>query len=760
MTLFKTENGYLQSIEDITLEKSSKLFEKLDNIKSDVSYELTFPRTQETIKALDFPMIDTLNKTIYKNVFADVIGSDGETLYKGLIRIEGVNKREVHASFLSGNYNWTSLIDGNLTDLYLADLDVELNSNNIIDSWDNDEEIKFPFIDAGSLLSRSWHSLMVEDFVGTIYAKTIFKRIFWEKGIKLKGELINDPVFNSIIVCKNNKNKDEIEKDSCYVNKTNTTARPVENVKYKVTFDDDSTAPFFDGANNCFDLANSRFTAHVPMRILLECTLTPSIVDASYNNRIYLYINGAYPGFLDVGLAGGTGGLYNSGTAGDQSSFTMIREIFLDKNDTLEIYSEWQQSLGSTQNDVASGTLKITPLYIYQVTGKNVVPNWTKKQFVSNIFNLFNVVTDFDPVTKELTINFFDRIKTKTPVDISRYVDPDSIETDYVDFISGFAKKNYLKYANTDPKDVTQSDELRKYNVSEFLKYGQGLIEVDNDFIPPTGNIIENEFAVPISYIHNKFKCSLERINLLELEEKESIAFTSVTSSSTKASFHIASNLFLQGDLVRITNSTQPYYKGDWIVETRPSGSITLTGSNLSGGVQQLPFQGDATGTITRLQHVYTESDDVFIFIFVPSISYGDFTHLDETIFLQDGEVGGYTYAGNSPLSSIGTAFFSLIDIAKPINDYEQSLSYGDISNPDFHQKTLVESYWRTPGEILNDPVKITLKANLPKTVFEQLTPLTPIFLKIAETSNLFYRNKISGYRNSKEQCEIELIKL
>jgi hypothetical protein len=86
---------------------------------------------------------------------------------------------------------------------------------------------------------------------------------------------------------------------------------------------------------------------------------------------------------------------------------------------------------------------------------------------------------------------------------------------------------------------------------------------------------------------------------------------------------------------VRI-KSTLLAYNGDWIVESRVSDTlssiynITVTGAELSGGPRELIFEGNARGSATKLQHTYTDSDDVFIFLYIDSIAYADFTGLTE----------------------------------------------------------------------------------------------------------------------------------
>lgn len=714
--------------EDIEIEKHSKVFEEIDATVGDFSYSFSLQKTSRNLQILGIESVDLYTKRIYSAVECDVLDNDGVPVYRGQLRVERINT-QIECSFFSGNYNWISLLTGSVQDLDLSEYTTDVTEANIQSSWSNTEGITFPLIDNGPLITRGHKTLLVEDFNAGVYLKTLFKKIFQGVGIKINGELIDEPLYNSIIVCKNNKSQSDIDANSTFAEKTSTTARPVENDFYKVTFQNDSTYPYFDGDNDNFDITTSTYTAPVKMQVIVEVSLRPSIVDSSYNNRIYLYINGVFT-FVDIGLA--AGGLYNSATPGDQDLFTLKRRITLNAGDTLEIYSQWQQSLGSTQNDVLSGTLKITPVFIYQVTGGSLLPAWTKQEFVANVLNLFNVVSDYDPVSKELTFNFFDRIKQKTPTDLSQYIQV--VESDFEEFISNYARRNNFKY------NEGSDEQLEEYNVTKFLKYGTGVIQVDNDFIEESKDIIDSDFTAPVSYINTVFGASLERVNFFDVEKSDSTQITSVVDNSGTARFNITDDIFLVGDLIRIENSVNNKYNGDYLVTVRAAGYIE---------VQGLGFDTDSTATISRLTYNYSTNDDVYLFVNIPNYTISNFS------------TASPFYLGTSTKTAMAYAFFNLLDTGAQVNtDFKQSLSFGTPSGPFTYQRTLLDTYWSNFGDILGDPVKLRAIANLPKNVFLQLTPLNPVFIKTIESSNLYYVNQILGYKNSYQPCEIQLIKL
>lgn len=729
--MIKANGEFLEFNDPIDIERQVKPFENISETDGDFSYDFELQDTNENRRKLGFPLADNALKLVYQKINCELINDDGQKVYDGFLRIERVSGMTMNCSFFSGNSNWFGLLSGPMSDIDFSDLDVDQTVSNILVYRAATSGIVFPIVDNGLLIRRGYRQIKVEDFVAGVYVKTVFKRIFQHHSIKIQGELLDDPLYNSMITQSNNKSQDEIDANSSYVQKSATTARPGENVRYKLTFQNDSVYPYYDGSNNAFDLANSRYVATAKTRIHLEASFVPQIVDASYNERIYIYINGAFPGFVDIGLP--AGGLYNSATPGDQDNFTLDRTIDLEAGDVLELYGEWQQSTGSTQNDVLRGWMKVTPTYIYKVFGNAAVPRkWTQQQYVSNILRLFNVITHFDNITQTLTFNFFDKIKSKEPIDISEFIS--DLEVDYTDFISNYGKRNLFGYNEVD------FDDLRDYNVQNFFKYAQGSIDVDNDFLSDSETIVESDFSNPIGYINPAFDMSMERLNLTDAEAQESVEVTSVSQVVTWARFAIPTNIFLDKDLVRISDSTNPTYNGDWMIDNIGVGYIEVYG---------LPFDTDATATITRLLPTYADTDDVYLMVNIPFYLVTNFSGFNNVRFEDFDQ------------TEFGLAFFNLLQTGRVINtDYKQSLSFGTISNPLQYQMTLLDSYWSLPGRVLNDPVKLFAPAHLPNKTFLDIDFLRPITVKAIETSNMYYANRITGYENSSIEATIELIKL
>lgn len=723
--MIRVQGEFLDFDEEIEVERQIKLFEDISTTDGDFSYQFDLPRTINNTRLLQNPFPDNINKPVYQRIPADLLSDTGAELYKGYIRIERVT-HIYSASFFAGNNNWFAEITGLLSDLDLSMFDIEQTQENIIDSWSNTEGVVFPLLDNGGLITRSYPEIKIEDFVGGLYVKTIFQKIFTEAGIKIQGELLEDWRYNNLISLSTSKDKEGIDARTSFVEKSVLQVIPNDS-EQKVTWDNDSVLPYFDGSNNNFDLANSWYIADIKMTVNVQSSLT--FYQTGFFGLLFLVIkvNGVLRRMSVIGT-----------TEDAENTVSINITLSLNSGDILEVYINQANSDGDA-GDLRRGTIKITPTYIYQVFGRSSVPNWTKQQFVSNILRIFNVLASYNEGNATLTLNLFEKIKDKPPLDLSEYIS--EVETDYAEFVSDYGQESIFGYQEV------EFEELETYNKGKFFKYGQGVIEVNNDFIEPQKEIIKSDFANPIAYKNALFDMSMEKTNLIELEEGESVTFEGVGNDGLgNASFDLAQQIFIVGDLVRVKDSSNAIYNGDWIVTSTPfsGGDVTL------GGV---PFNTTATGTIYKLNYKYSNSEDAFLFIHVPNYPVANFA--GGQIFMTT-----ETYYPLN-LENVGLAYFDIINTGRQINiDFIYSLSFGGIDDPLHYQTTMLDSYFRLFSRVLNDPVKLYATCHIPYAIFTRIDFLRPITVKTLQTSNMYYMNRISGFKESYLPVVCELIKL
>lgn len=709
--MLRVNNEYLDFNQSIEQDRQARLFESIDEISGDVSFEFEIDLSSgQNARKLGFPLPDSASKRVYQAINADALNNEGQLVSRGFIKIERKISQTLFCSFFGGNSNWFSMLTGNMTDLRLSQFDVEQTEANIIASWSNTSGIVWPIIDTGGLSTRSFVNLKTEDFTPCFYVKTLLFQVFQQSGLKITGELLDDWRYNNLVMASNGRSQEDIQNRSSFVLK-NTPQTVDFTAAEKVTFDDESTYPYFDGSQDNFDLSLSRYVADIKMTVNVSGSVR---VNSSAGGRLTIRKNGVV---VETVLLLAT-------------NISIQSNVSLDAGDYLEL---WYVAFPFATEDIEEATFKITPTYLYKSFGGSAVPKWTKQDFVSSILNLFNIIPAYDPYTKTVTLNLFDKIKSKEPIDISEFIEEP--EENYSEFVADFGRNNTFKYQETD------IDNLQEYNISTFIKYGAGVITVDNDFIDESVDVLESDFAAPISYINGTFQMSMERIPFVEFDT-EGTEVTSVTNPGFDiARFNVAEDIFAVNDLVRISESTNEAYNGEWIVDNVSAGWVQFQG---------IVFDTDATATIEKLIHKFSTEDNVYLFINVPNYDLNDAAGGD-----------GLFYINQNFFFDAAIAYFNLLNTGKQINtDYKQGLSFGSIINPLSYQRTMLQDYWSTFGRILNDPVKLRSAAYLPWKVHNELDFLRPLMIKTLETINLYYCNRERGYQNSYMPCELELIKL
>jgi hypothetical protein len=711
--MLRVNNEYLDFNDDIEVEKRSKLFDDITKTVVDFSYSFIIAATSKNLKILGLPLPNSSTKTIFQEIRCDVIDVDGLPIYKGILRVERVRQKEIDCSFFSGNYNWISGLTGNMTDLNLSQYDVGQTEGNIILSWQNTSGIVFPFIDTGTLVTRSYENVKTEDFVGCFYLKTLFRETFQQAGFKIEGELLNDVRFNNIIIATNTRSKVDVQNNSIYVGKNSTQVIPIGLAIIDVAFNL-TTSPYFIGSSASFT-TSTEYTAAANMIVDIDFTWVSS---GSLIGQILL--NG-------VGFSVGGSSL---GSAFGRNTTASLRKIKLTTGDVLKciVFNDSASAINLT-----AGTFKITPKYIYKAFGSSCVPLWTKQQFVGNVLKLFNVVSDYNQSTKTVTLNLFDKIKTKTPIDISRYIK--ITEVDYVDFISGYGRSNNFSYTASD------EDILKDYNISSFLKYGAGTIEVDNDYIDNSAEVINSDFTSPISYVNPVFNCSIEKINYVQLDDLDEADITNVTNSAGVPRFEItnADDFFEVGDTVRL-NLTDGRYNGTYVVSSVTSTYIVVRG---------LSYVAATIGTATKLEYSLTNDDSVYLFYNIPSTTITNIS--TKSTF----------YINATSDTDWNLAFFNLLKLGRTIESgYPKGLSFGSSDSPFSFQRNMLQDYWSIFEKVLGDPTLLVAEGHIPKSIFFALNSLTPVYINTEEANGLYYLNRNSGYKNSYSPCRLELIKL
>lgn len=704
--MIKVNDEYLDFDGDIEIETQIKLFEEIQTSNGDYSYSFDLAKTNHNLKQLGLPFPDTI-KSIYNNVECEIIDNSGFKIHRGSLQVNRITD-VISCTFFGGNTQWFNRLNAPMSDLKLRKYDVDLTVANIQASWTKTSGIVFPLLDAGAMVTRSYPNFKVEDFTPGFYVKTLFKEIFGAQGIKLEGDLFRDGLFNSLQVFSNVKSDEDVQSRSSYAHKVTPQTFAGTDL---LTFTDDSIFPYFDGSQNNYNATTSRYTADVKMLVIVTAKTTNTGVGIA----LRIHKNGVLVAFALSPSGGG--------------DTTVTATVSLEVGDYVEIF---KASAGSAT--ITDGTFRVTPVFIYRVYGHSSVPQWTQLQFVSNVLRIFNPLPSFNSDSNTLTINLFKDLKSKEPIDISD--DIEITEIDYSEFVSAYAKRNVFSYQEGSDED------LRKYNINNFISYGSGALMIDNDFIENESDVLESDFTSPITYLNGVFDVSMELINFVELEDIEDKDVTSVSDSGGTPRFNMsnADDLFTVGDLVRLETDVDGY-DGEWVISAVTTTYIEVNGPS---------FDTTATGTATLLRHQFTSDNNVYLFANVPNQNNLVFSS-NQTMLIE-----------NTSFTSASLAYFNLLSNGRQINlKYKQSLSFGGVNNPLSYQLSILDTYWGIFSDILSDPVMPKVNGYFHQNKFKELkTFLRPVRIKTNETNNLYYLNRNRGYKDKHSPCYNELIKL
>lgn len=712
--MLKVNDGYLDFTELVEVEKQIKLFEDISTTDGDFSYAFDLPKTINNINLLGNPYPDNIDKPVYQRIPAILMTEGGEETFKGYIRVERLTN-VIKCSFFAGNNNWFGLLSESLRAIDWSEYDIDLTESNIANAIFNTSGVVFPLVDNGMLFTRGTPLLKIEDLVAGIHVKDVFRKVFTSHGIKIQGELLEDSNFQTAVTLSNPRNEDLIYQKSAFIGKSTTQTIVFDGTTtVQITWDDETTPPFFNGGN--FNLATESYTADLRMVVRVEVFLScqqdtgdPVRFDTeiNVNGSVFESITTINPPteLFTVNLSARVPVI-----AGDVIDISVTPSIF--EVDTVHILE---------------ATFKITPVFVYRAVGSSVVPDWTQQQYVSNVIRNFGVLPYYDQASKTLTLNLFKNIKAKTPIDISEHIS--GTEVDYSEFISGYGKQSLFSYQET-------TDENIKTN---FIGYSKGVIDVDNEFLDDSVDVLESDFAQPIGYLSNVFDMSMEKLDFIQVEEDIEVEITGVTEVSERARFAVAEDEFLLSDLVRVHDSTNRNYNGDYMVSSTGAGYIELSG---------VAFATDARAKVTRLVFQYSSSDNVFLLHHVPLYTVNKFSGLIE-VKLE-----------NSGYETFTLGFFNLLLTGRQVNkDFIYSLSFSG-SGPLHYQQTLIEQYFRLFARVLNDPVKLYCTCTLPYYLFSQMDFLSPVVIRTEESQNMYYINRITGYKESYLEATVEIIKL
>lgn len=717
--ILKVADSFI-NVGSVIVDKRFKTFENISETKGDFGYTFSLEDTTETRNILG---ITGLNSTFAKKIDAQLLGDDGIELYRGFITIDSQPDLTIEVSFFSGNSNWAAILNRSLRNSFAwTDFDKDTTAGNISASWALSSGVVWPLVDRGTLEDRGSAALFEEDFQPFIYVKDVINTILGQSGLKITGDLIKDPIYNSLITSNNGLSglQQRISDRTVYIGKS-APQTAISTTYTKITFND-TVSPYSNSVLANWDTSTNEYTAGVALRLLkLEFNLllsentwvsvsviqdgTTTIFEKSYGRTTVVTDNCLIT------------------TAGSASTF----EVHLK---TASLF------LGTV--DVNSGShIKVTPVKFYNVYADSLLPDKPASEFLNDLFKMFNIIPSYNPYSGTIKTTKFNSVRDKAEIDISQYLHRIS-EINYREFITDYSQKNVFSYNDQ------SSDGVDEYNKLNEIPYGGGSIDIDDDSLETSNDLMELDFVAPLQKTIRTFATNLPFLDMCEYEENdETVDFTSVSDNGADdyARFNVPSTPFTAAtQMLRLSNSSIERYNGVYRI-LQDSGTSLL--------LNDILFLGTATGTLTGLSVVDKVNEDQIVLINTVNKPIEDVAGLEDFIF------EGNTY------SDISFAYFYLPQMGLTINNETPHALYFDpVSGPDIYQTGLIDNYYSQVESCLNDFAFVRAEFLLPRSVFEEIDDIHPLRLKTERFNCLFYPNLQRGYEGSHIPVEFELIKI
>lgn len=714
----KVGDEYLDFDGEIFIEKSVRLFEEISIVNGDFSYQFDVPLTANNERLL-------INNDVWRNnIPCQLLNNQGEIIEYGFLKVQEYST-VISLSFFGSNSDLLSILNFDILGYAgFLPFNVRASLTNIQDSWNSDSGVVWPLCDNGTIDDRVKIDLVNNDFHPYIYVHSAVNYILSTTGIKIEGELLNDPLYKKIITSNaNNKvaglEATLIENETVKVGLLANQSIPDDGTRL-VEFDN-INPPYNQSVNTNWNTTSNRYEVTNPLR-KLKVRVLIDVSESVDEGQVFITVNGLVENFQT--------GFFNV-APGNPIIYEYVIDRILEIGDYIDVRVALllNNPLDYPVEITTDSFIQVTPVLYDIVFIDKILPNIKASEFIADVFKLFNVLAKFDSINKTIHTIIFDNIKQKEPIDISDYINESTIIRDYDSFLSSFAKKNFLNY------EESSSELVEQYNNENKLEFGCGVLNIDSDSVELEGDFFNVNFVGTVLKFIPKLSGYLSFNIYREFEDRGSRSdITSVTNNGGFARFNTG-NQFEAGSLIRVDTSREDY-----------NGIHRATAVNINYFDTDFPYLGDATGDCIEQNIVVADNDDQCVLVYEKDLPVSDFSTQAITL-------------NGSALTNVGYAYFHIPETGLPISEnYSVTLAFDPVDLNGL--KTLKTLYYRNTERILNFGYFIRVEAFLDLKTFKEIDFLRPLLIVSKKDYGLYYCNRITGYEESFKPCEIELIKI
>lgn len=686
------------------------------SIRGDFSTDFTVPNDSETRKTLGYTSLNQVDRPTQK---AFRLFSNGNVIADGRVFIKGVSD-EFELFFVSGNTNWINLITGSIKDIDLSAYDTDFDGPTIDSRRNATEGVIFPVIDWYSNYRKMTNAFVVKPVTGVsvdsfyelypcFHQKTILSELFKSYGLKIGGNLLDDPIYNSLVLTPEQIRSAAYEGVVVGASGVFQSMRGVRDSPFgqagQHQFNFDSGTSFFDDSLDVLlfpsDIGNVVFTY----------SYARLVEDSDQDIEITLRKNGT-----DISSFTVAEGELNG-------SFSIITEI--EAGDEIDM-------IGSAPVVPLTYTVEVTASLAGTLTGvgaivSDIVPDVEQFDFIRHIAQRFNCLVDYDEFTQMVSFTLLDSLKKSDAIDLSEKV----LEYKQIPS-SGYGKRNYIR--------ATPAEELTPYK-SNDLNYGDALVESDGD---EDKDVIQTIFRPAETFINSNLEWLITSIPLVRLEDADTgtpfdtiSAFGGNVSSFTDTT---SGFLFSVDEVVRIESTL---YNGFAVALAANPSTFTPYGN--------VPYLGNDTGKIYKQKIVFPfcGSRELVVVrdIEVNSINTGSQIYGDINLKIED-EDGSY------PVATTAWAFYAKPNINTALDQVRVGLNYGPVVNTSnipfgtLYNKTLKKI-------IQGGQAEVTIL--LTETEYYNLVLASYFFIRTKDFEGYFIAHSIDGYTDSNTPITLQL---
>jgi len=498
-------------LNDIELELSGKtsiaLTSQINDLSKGTSQESNFtntvkaPPTPRNLAAIEnSDQVQSESIVPYSKNRAKINKFGVDVLKNGFAVLSSVDK-EINLVIYEGNVDFFAAIEGKtLRDLDLSALSHLFDWTNVTGSFTNDstDGYKYPLIDYG-MMPSDIRELDPQYLKATVFCAYIFEKIITEAGFTFEGNIFSNEKFKKLLI----------------------------------TTEDDNKGTYFDTYANIETGLGQIYNFPIdPSQKTRIATFTKGAGESwQYEVTINFTISGWVNGTSFFIITTGFGWLaifayQHSDADGDGTftkTFTFDSSVYIntvDIHDSL-VYDLGQATVvvhfgemsgrisGETEDrffvhllPIASQTASTTDSYYaeFGIDYKNqygfttidvaqVLPEWTQKDFVKAMANIFNLMFSTNKTENKLTIKQFSEIVDDIPnaLDWTTKLHSDENSQTKEFRIGGYSQINNCKYTEDDS------------DIKKPKKYGNGTLTVADEVLPKETTFIELPFSSSLS---------------------------------------------------------------------------------------------------------------------------------------------------------------------------------------------------------------------------------------------------------------------